>query len=602
MWVDPDFETMVEDSPLIAVVIVVEGGEFECKVQALDVLKGQAPDRPFKVSGYNNLNWPPDAIALESFVEGERVLMFLSPAWSPDEGKVDLKTVKLWYVPTPTTGDFRITAGKLHGGWRFMSYPHAAPGVDAEMVIGLIRGYCLHKAGKAPVEARKILAARLTVKTVKQARGNESKVAEVHWLLCAQGAYGRSAQAPAIKAAAESRDPLIKICAARAMRSLEPNDEALGVLSKLLVFKHPYVQAEAAMVLMSGKYTRRQAVPILVKALPSSDPRPGGPSNLMDPLRNVNASGREMMIRALTHFEAGEEAHDELIKLIRREGLNKGLFGALSEHFLKFDGYLLREKSRDSLEVVSQRLLWSDMEDRICRTELPKLFGALDDDDPLLVDTARKALERWPNSNNVIKPCVVALARERSEESLKLATETILESQIEILYRGKALQAFILALPRDHPAIRSLVLEALRKFKGQPDTEYVLAAACIPAACEEIRDMLNNVSDPSNKLLKVVRKAMALKLDPPKDSQARVNAYLTLLREGRPLYWPEPYILDELIAATPDDQRKDVADRLRAIFKGAYLSADYFRAVKALAGELTEEEKKTFELRVRMWP
>ena len=73
LWVDPDFETLVGEAELIAVVEVVEGGEYASRVKPLDALKGRAPARSFEVKGYNNYHWPKEGRAKESLHTGAEV-------------------------------------------------------------------------------------------------------------------------------------------------------------------------------------------------------------------------------------------------------------------------------------------------------------------------------------------------------------------------------------------------------------------------------------------------------------------------------------------------------------------------------------------------
>jgi len=130
-WVDPSFEEMAKSSELIAVVEVLEGGAFEARVKAVEVLKGTDPGTPFRVVGFNNHNWPPEDVKEESLSKGDRLLAFLRKD-DEDEKERDGSTFS---VPTPSTGDFPIRDGELHGNWCFPSYPLSDPGLDASLAI-----------------------------------------------------------------------------------------------------------------------------------------------------------------------------------------------------------------------------------------------------------------------------------------------------------------------------------------------------------------------------------------------------------------------------------------------------------------------------------
>jgi hypothetical protein len=100
MWIDPDWQQMLKESELIALVQVTEGGEFLAKVETLRSFKGQAPST-FYVVGFNNFNWPADAIALESFKKNQRYYLFLQreQALPYLEFLADTSSIILRYLP-----------------------------------------------------------------------------------------------------------------------------------------------------------------------------------------------------------------------------------------------------------------------------------------------------------------------------------------------------------------------------------------------------------------------------------------------------------------------------------------------------------------------
>ena len=75
MWSDPDWEEMLKESELIALVEVIEGGKFVAKVKPVTTFKGSVATE-FYVTGFNNNNWPADAIKTESFNEKDRYYVF----------------------------------------------------------------------------------------------------------------------------------------------------------------------------------------------------------------------------------------------------------------------------------------------------------------------------------------------------------------------------------------------------------------------------------------------------------------------------------------------------------------------------------------------
>src|SRR5207247_2054179 len=99
-----------------------------------------------------------------------------------------------------------------------------------------------------------------------------------------------------------SENDLVRICAARALRSLGSTPEVFKALGGLLSHTNSFVQAEACRSLISTQFKGDRVVPMLLKALSLSNPRGGGAGNIMQPVQNFHASGRAMIIYALTHF------------------------------------------------------------------------------------------------------------------------------------------------------------------------------------------------------------------------------------------------------------------------------------------------------------
>lgn len=517
IWVDPAFEDMVRSAELIAVVEVTEGGAFTCTAKAIEVLKGEEPRAPIAVAGYNNPWWPPEAVEKESLAKGERLLMFLRQR----ESRKDLGEGgpgKVWAAPTPSTGDYRIKEGKLHGRWPHVSYPHGVAGVDAKLVVSLVRGLVLHQQGQEPAEARQQIARCLTVPIVNRATDGEDEAnlelkETLGWLLCAQGAYGDAAMEPAVLAAARSKSSWVRRCAARALRSCRGSDEALSALGELLRFNHSFVQAEAAKTMIAGSFPRERAVRLLVAALPG-DPRGSGPRSIADPLRNVTASGREMIIRALTRFEGWNESHGALVALIQDEedeGLNEGVFDALRTHFLKFPSVAARARF---LKLYAR-----------CPEHSLRLF------------------HRY-------------LLAERSSESLRAVADKLVNVDLPWLDRADALRDFAMAVEPGDRRVADLVVGLLKKHWGGENTDDIIAA-CIPVASERIEKLLLDYPTKGmgeNELhnLDIARRAVALKRAPPADPKKHVDVWLQLIVEEAPLGFATAYLLRELVRATPE--------------------------------------------------
>jgi len=187
---------------------------------------------------------------------------------------------------------------------------------------------------------------------------------------------------------------------------------------------------------------------------------------------------------------------------------------------------------------------------------------------------------------------------------VKLAADAILNGEMETYDRGEAVKAFVTGLGRDNSELGKYVLVFLREFKGQDDTQEVLAA-CIPAASPEIAALLKEVKvvrsslggDEFRKFPRIVRQAVALKLDPPEDGRQRTDAWLKLMFEEAGEGWASGYIRAELAAATPVALRGHAIDRIRNAMKTSKSSETLVEALKALRAELTPQEKKILENR-----
>jgi len=112
-WTDPDdFETMVRDSELIAVMEVTEGGTFSCKAKPIRILKGKTSAKVLTIGGFNDRYLAKENQQEGGFEKGDQVLFFVRHSFER-EGQ------KIWQIWTPTTGDYPIVENQIHGSWYF---------------------------------------------------------------------------------------------------------------------------------------------------------------------------------------------------------------------------------------------------------------------------------------------------------------------------------------------------------------------------------------------------------------------------------------------------------------------------------------------------
>jgi HEAT repeat protein len=142
-----------------------------------------------------------------------------------------------------------------------------------------------------------------------------------------------------VLAATRLRVPGVRLAAAKALKSLEPTPPVLKTVQSLLSATGEdvatFLQAEAVRALLEFDARGELATDLIIRALPTSDPRGSGPVGLMDPVRNTRASGRELMVRALTHYRA-EQAKPELVRLLKRDDNGHGVLMALLDHSAVF--------------------------------------------------------------------------------------------------------------------------------------------------------------------------------------------------------------------------------------------------------------------------
>ena len=628
VWVDPDFAKMVKQSDLIVMGQVTKGGMWKATVKPQRVLKGKQPKTTLTVTGFNNRHWPRHAVQKESLQKGEKLLLFLRKQSISKKDKAGkTSTSWIWYVPTPSTGDYRIKKGKLHGDWYRTSYPHFKLGADATLVLDLIEGYIQHKAGQSPKKALQRLKRALNQQACQKALKSKSPDDNraLYWLLWAQGRYGKAPKDKTIACAAKSNDMGLQHAAAVALRTATNKKNALPLLLHLLKAKSGYAQSEATRTIIFGAFPAKKIVPHLLNALPTSSLRGRSPRGIMDPLRNTFASSRELMIRALTKYNVDKPARSLLIGLLKDKGLTSGVFQALRDHFLRFPNkqahtrflslykrspahsmrlfhtYLLREKSKSSLAAVYKKIVHGRMRTYDRASALKQLGRMLPPKNPTLTRIARKLCSTYHSSPYVLNECVGVLIREQTASSLSIASKKLLTAPLRAYDRGQlfllyATKAF--AFPKKR---RRLILSALKKYAYTQSNSHIFTA-CIVVASPDISRTLsklqpNKLKEKYNKtLLQIVQRAVKIKRMWSKRhvymaKAKELEAWLSLMKQEASIGFATLVLLDELKRVVPKGQRRQVAKRLRQVYKG-YLSKDKLLAIQSLGGSLTAQERK----------
>jgi hypothetical protein len=126
-WIDPSFKEMLEQSDLIGVFRVVEGGAFKARLIPVSVYKGKATGEIW-IGGFSNKYGPIDTMAV-----GESYLLFLNKVKkhksrygsSSNAGDQSIAQASYdaslfvrgqkngYFVPTPTSGEYHVIDNKV---------------------------------------------------------------------------------------------------------------------------------------------------------------------------------------------------------------------------------------------------------------------------------------------------------------------------------------------------------------------------------------------------------------------------------------------------------------------------------------------------------
>jgi hypothetical protein len=575
---------MLEKAELVAVVEVQKDGVFTCPVKIVETLKGTSPDT-FQLCGYNDPQMEAEGVKSETLHKGDRVLVFLSAVKGPSTLEMNekdfealKKDVKWFKTPTPTTGDLTIRDGKIRGGCYFNSWPLGSPPVDAAVVTELVRGAVQQREGKQPDAARAQIKEKLTDKFLKgitadKEPANASAAWLAHWLLWAAGDYG-GAEADVVLQAAASPHTWVQITAGRALRKLPPDEKTLAAAASLLKSKHSYAQAEGIRVLTGAPFDRTAAVAALVAALPGSSSAARSPQNLMDPVLNVDQSGRELMIRAVAHFKAEKEAEDALTALIADKGLSAGVFNALRDHFLKYRSdkardrfldlfrrcppesagvfitYLAAEGSEPSRKAITAKLLDPALADHrrgdailILKDQgLPPEF---------VLKTVQSVATKYPKDEGAAESSIKVLLSLKDAAATALAAKRLTEGPLKEFSLDSAAGTFARTAVIEPAKLRDVLKAVLTKQAKAGEGESnsnTTAAACIMVADKDLLAFVEKLPKGifDKGMRDIVLAGMRLKTKPPATPEAALTAWCELLKKEAEFGYATPFLLTEI--------------------------------------------------------
>ena len=314
MWADPTWQQFLKDSKLIALVEVTEGGKIIAKVKPLKVFKGESADE-FYVTGYNNQNWPQEAIEKESFRQKQRYYLFLRKDEADPANLVFLrdlvrtetepewkkllqqeKIVAVWRVWTPSSGDLPVDGQRVHYSLLRTSYPSAAKGRScAEFERFLNAAIAYQVAGKKdPGSLEKTLQA-IRNQSQKQT-GSADKESDLAYSISAYFLLSSHAYDEVFEKIAVGEDANARFILARLLGAMS-DERANKLLVTMLADKSSIVQGEVVRQLARGD--PKTIGQVLLDRVSSAGEGGVYPRGLMDPVRNQLDSGKIEIIRAL---------------------------------------------------------------------------------------------------------------------------------------------------------------------------------------------------------------------------------------------------------------------------------------------------------------
>jgi hypothetical protein len=316
-WYDPSFREMMEQSDLIGVFRVVEGGTFKARLVPVSIYKGKVSGEIW-IGGFSNKYGPIDTLAV-----GESYLLFInkvkkyksrygsssnagnqSIAQASYEASVFVRSQRNGYfVPTPTSGEYRIVEDRVF--------------IDLAEINDDIKGLPLDDLRRL-FEYRFKSKANSFVEHCKAEIRKNSHNSNVYQLtnylaaleLAAPASYDELFQEIASNPVWQTRFTLAKLLGR--IKGTESRDLLVGMLADSV----GVVQGEAIRQLAKREPPSFLG-PLLVKQLNSASNQGLYPS-LMSAVRNKRESGKIQIIETLAEMNY-KPAIPHLLSLLKAE-------------------------------------------------------------------------------------------------------------------------------------------------------------------------------------------------------------------------------------------------------------------------------------------
>jgi hypothetical protein len=363
MWIDPDWQQMLKESELVVLAEVVKGGEFVAKVRPLHTFKGAASE-DFYVTGFNNHNWPADAIERENFRANGQYYLFLRrsedaallielltgpkadglvqsashfirsifrtsrSAKPPREALQAAEKGLVWSVWSPTSGDLPVAGDGVHVSLLGTSYPNnARMRARAPFERFLTAALAYHSSGNLDLvllqETQQAIRREFAVETpaavpIASEREQPSELAQqiAAYFLMGGRSYDDLFEAIARGPDGDARFILAWLLGAMA------DERAGNLLLMMLADNNSLVQGEVVRQLAKRPDPNRGT--ILLAQLSRAGAGGVYPQGLMDPVRNQLEGGKLEIVRALGEMKYAPAA-PALIELLEQTDNAYGL-------------------------------------------------------------------------------------------------------------------------------------------------------------------------------------------------------------------------------------------------------------------------------------
>jgi hypothetical protein len=632
----PSFETMVHQSTMVAVVEVTKGGPWVASAKVLIPLKGKKPEGEIRFGGFNSRDWSKEKQTEATLKPGDRRLIFLQ--WENifsglTVSREDVAALKageitreelqarakpkeetMLAMAQPGLGCYPVLGTKLQASWLDVPQRPDLPALPLQIALPLLKGVVVTETGRQPEKARNVIREHLTLKNVQAAESPEQML-QLEWLLCAQALFAVIERADAVITAGKHSAPQVRIAVARALRALPENHDSLTTVEAMFKTDDSRLQAEAAGSLMSGKYSVEQVERILKGSLAVSSIANGTVKGLDTIIVGHAPSGREALVRALTHFEIHKSVHNLLVEFVNLSDLDHGLTTALRDHFLAhpsniargrfvdtfercppagiplFTDYFYKEESDASLSAIQRKILDSEVPVEL-RISMLQEFSQRVDHDHRIYSAMLSTLSYQELPPDLYALNTALLITEGQADSLKRIKAFLNDRHGNQTHIVDCMALFVLSGNYRDDKVAEIAIEAMKLF---PENNAIFAAAAAVGGKsmrfrvhQQVEHVTRLAEDEKGLLgLAAIKQVVEDRLSPPTDLRERVRNFVDAVRDGHESGLPhvEALLLVGGMPLLKGEERSYLIGELRELVAGAKANDQLVAAFAKVSGE-----------------